>query len=538
MSTSPESPRGPDVIPLSDAFAPYKWAATVEEVAARHGLAPAEVLKFDQNTPPFPGVAQIPLAESFATLDQYPSGLYRNLREAAAGYVNAGSGTDVGWEQVVIGAGADDLIMLCARTYLGPGRCAAMFPQTYSFYRTVTLLSGADPVVETEGASLIWRCNPENPTGEVTPVSELVALARANPAAAVIVDEAYIEFGGESVVPWLDECPNLIVLRTMSKAFGYAGLRVGYAVAAPATAAVLEARRAPAPIASPAARIAAAALRDPRYDIASEIEERERVRSDLVAAGFDAPPAAGNFVWIRSDADLGADLEARGVIVRSFPNGIRVTLRRPSENNVFLQALGIEPGLPPGREATVIRTSTETALRITLSLDRSGRSHVRTGIGFLDHLLTLLAFHAGFDLACVAGGDLDVDEHHTVEDVLAAFGDALQQALGTREGVTRYGSAVVPMDEARATAAVDLVRRPHSEISLAFTGDRVGGLAVSLLPHALERFTMQAGCTVHVDSAGADDHHIAEAAFKALGQALRQAVAPGDGGIRSTKGIA
>ena len=538
MSAGAGTPPGPDAIPLSEEFSPYKWAATVDEVAARYGLAPAEVLKFDQNTPPFPGVAQIPLAESFATLDRYPSGLYRELREAAAGYVNDRAGTDIGWEQVVIGAGADDLIMLCARTYLGPGRVAAMFPQTYSFYRTVTLLSGADPVLETEGASLIWRCNPENPTGEVTPAAELVELARRHPSAAVIVDEAYIEFGGESVVPWLDECPNLIVLRTMSKAFGYAGLRVGYGIAAPETAAVLEARRAPAPIASPAARIAAAALRDPRYDLESEVRERERVRGALVTAGFDAPPAAGNFVWIRSDAGLGAALEAKGIIVRAFPNGIRVTLRRPSENNVFLAALGVEPGPAPGREATIIRTSTETALRITLGLDGSGRSHVRTGIGFLDHLLTLFAFHAGFDLACVAGGDLDVDEHHTVEDVLAALGDALQQALGTREGVARYGSAVVPMDEARATAAVDLVRRAHAEISLVFTSDRVGGLAVSLLAHALERFTMQAGCTVHVDSAGADDHHIAEAAFKALGQALRHAVAPGDGGIRSTKGIA
>ena len=112
----------------------------------------------------------------------------------------------------------------------------------------------------------------------------------------------------------------------------------------------------------------------------------------------------------------------------------------------------------------------------------------------------------------------------------------MQQALGSREGVARYGSAVVPMDEARATAAVDLVRRAHAEISLGFHGERVGGLALSLLPHALERFTMEAGCTVHVESAGADDHHIAEAAFKALGQALRQAVAAGDGGIRSTKG--
>src|SRR5207249_1288659 len=101
-----------------------------------------------------------------------------------------------------------------------------------------------------------------------------------------------------------------------------------------------------------------------------------------------------------------------------------------------------------------------------------------------DHLLQQLAFHGGLDLELLASGDLGIDEHHTVEDVLAAFGDAFAQALGAREGVARYGSAVVPMDEARATAAVDLVRRPHAQITLAFRGDRVGELASTLLPHA------------------------------------------------------
>lgn len=529
---------GPAAVPLPDAFAPYAWAATVAEVAARHGLDPVQVLKFDQNTPPLPGVAQVPLAESFATLNQYPDGLYRDLREAAAAYVSATAGAGVGWEQVVVGAGADDLILLCARTYLASGRTASIIPPTYALYRIATLLNGATPVTDPADASILWRCNPDNPTGAITPAAELVELARRHPRAAVVVDEAYVEYGGESMISWLGECPNLIVLRTMSKAFGYAALRVGYAVAAPETAAVLEARRAPAPISSPAARIAAAALRDPRYDVASEIEERERVRAALAAAGYDVPPVAGNFIWLRSGADLGERLEAEGIIVRRFPQGIRVTLRRPTENDLLLRALGAEPGSAPGRGATTIRTSTETALRITLDLDGTGRSHVLTGIGFLDHLLTLLAFHAGFDLECLAGGDLDVDEHHTVEDVLAAFGGALQQALGAREGVARYGSAVVPMDEARATAAVDLVRRAHAEISLAFTGDRVGGLSVSLVSHALERFAMEAGCTIHVESSGRDDHHIAEAAFKALGQALRHAVAAGDRGIRSTKGIA
>ena len=316
-------------------------------------------------------------------------------------------------------------------------------------------------------------------------------------------------------------------------------LRVGYAIAAPGTAAAAR-----GPSGTGPDRITRRAHRGCGVASTRATTSDRRSQSASECARRCSPPAttllpaAGNFVWLPSNDDLGAGLEAQGIIVRRFPQGIRVTLRRPARTtSSFVHS---EPSRARRRAARrpSIRTSTETALRITLGLDGSGRSHVATGIGFLDHLLTLLSFHAGFDLDCIAGGDVDVDEHHTVEDVLAAFGGALQQALGNREGVARYGSAIVPMDEARATAAVDLVRRPHAEISLAFTGERVGGLALSLLPHALERFTMEAGCTVHVESSGLDDHHVAEAAFKALGQALRQAVAPGDGGIRSTKGIA
>jgi histidinol-phosphate/aromatic aminotransferase/cobyric acid decarboxylase-like protein/imidazoleglycerol phosphate dehydratase HisB len=472
-----------------------------------------------------------------AELNLYPDGTYRELREAAAAY--AGVGVEA-WEQVVVGAGADDLILLVARTFLAEGRRASIVEPTYSLYRIASELTGASWGADPAGASVIWRCNPNNPTGTVLSLDELADLSRAHPHGLVVVDEAYVEYGGATAVPLVsEELPNVVVLRTLSKAFGLAALRVGFAVASPAVAAALEARRAPAPIAGPAARIAAAALRDPRLDVEETIAERERVRTSLVAAGYDAPAVAGNFVWVASGDDLGSSLEQKGILVRRFPDGVRITLRRPAENDALLQALGAEPaGTAPGREALVLRTTTETALRITLDLDGAGRARVETGIGFLDHLLTLCAFHAGFDLDLLAGGDLDVDEHHTVEDVLASLGTALTEALGSREGVTRYGSAVVPMDEARALAAVDLVRRPHAEISLAFTGARVGGLALTLLPHALERFAMEAGCTVHVEASGVDDHHVAEAAFKALGQALRQAVAAGDGGIRSTKGAA
>ena len=518
--------------PLPADYRPYVWALSSAEVAERHGLRSEHVLRFDQNTPSFPGVPQLPLAASFAQLSDYPDGTFGELREAAAAY----SGVDA--EQIVPGAGADELIALCAQTFLAPGRKAAISPPTYGMYRIVTQLQGADVIEDPDGADLIWVCNPNNPTGELRSVDEVATVARDHPDAAVVVDEAYWEFAGVTCVPLLDELPNLIVLRTLSKAFGLAGLRVGYAVAAGETAAELERRRPPASVSAPAARIAAAALREPHLDVEATVAERERVRTALAAAGLDCPEGFGNFVWVRTDEPLAERLEAAGLVVRAFPEGIRISLRRPPENDLVLGVLGATAGTPPGRTALVSRTSSETALRIVLDLDGAGRARVATGIGFLDHLLTLWAFHGRLDLELLAAGDLDVDEHHTVEDVLAALGEALGGALGDRAGVTRYGSASVPMDEALATATVDLVRRPHAAIDLTFAGDRIGGLAPSLLPHALERFAMQSAITLHVSASGADDHHIAEAAFKALGQALRQACAPGDAGVRSTKGLA
>ncbi len=518
--------------PLPDAFRPYMWTAPIEEVAARHGLRPAEIIRFDQNVPPLPGVPQVPLGESFARLNDYPDGTYRELREAAAAYASVDAG------QVVIGAGADGLIGLAARTFLGPERRAYVRRPTYSLYAIASGVEGATVVDDPDGADLIWVCNPNNPTGELVEPEEIGELARLHPEAAVVVDEAYFEYGGKTVVPLIGETSNLVVLRTLSKAFGLASLRVGYAIASEALARELDRRRDPAPVAGPAARIAAAALREPRLDVEQTVSERERMRSALVAAGFDCPRSATNFVLVRVEAstELADRLEQQGLVVRRVPDAIRITVRLPGENDRILAALGAQAQASTERAALVIRTTAETALRASLVVDGRGRARIATGIGFLDHLLSQLVFHGGLDLELVAGGDLAVDEHHTVEDVLAALGVALGQALGGRRGVTRYGSATVPMDEARATAAVDLVRRPHAEISLAFAGDRIGGLAPTLLPHALERFAIEAGLTLHVEASGEDDHHVAEAAFKALGRALREACSLNGSASGSTKG--
>ncbi len=516
---------------LPDGFEPYVWASTAEDVAARNGIPVTRVIRFDANVPALPGVPQVPIGDSFARLNDYPEGTYRELREAAAGYV----GVDPA--QIVPGAGADGLIALAARTFLGPGRRACVTRPTYPLYAIASGIEGAEVSAQPAGAGLIWICNPNNPTGELVDPGQIAALARAHPDAAVVVDEAYVEYGGGAgVVPLIEQAPNLVAIRTLSKAFGLAALRVGYAVASPGVARELDRRREPAPVAAPAARIAAAALREPRLDVGQTVAERERMRRALRAAGFVVPESHANFVLVRTDPAVADRLEADGLVVRRFPDAIRITVRLPAENDLILSALGAQPEPSRDRSALVLRTTGETALRIALDLDGRGRARIATGVGFLDHLLALFAFHGGLDLDLLACGDLGVDEHHTVEDVLAALGDAVGCALDGRAGVARYGSATVPMDEARATAAVDLVRRPHAEVALSFRGERVGGLAVTLLPHALERFAIQAGLTLHVDAAGQDDHHVAEAAFKALGRALREACSMEGVAIGSTKG--
>jgi imidazoleglycerol-phosphate dehydratase len=175
------------------------------------------------------------------------------------------------------------------------------------------------------------------------------------------------------------------------------------------------------------------------------------------------------------------------------------------------------------RQATVGRRTRETEISVRLTLDGSGATEVSTGVGFFDHLLASLAHHALFDLEVRATGDLEVDEHHTIEDTALAFGQALAEALGDRAGIHRFGDAAVPMDEAMASAVVDAGGRPYAVVELPFRGERVGALPLQLVEHAIESFAQTGGLTLHLRGSGRNDHHLAEAAFKALGRALREA---------------
>jgi imidazoleglycerol-phosphate dehydratase len=190
------------------------------------------------------------------------------------------------------------------------------------------------------------------------------------------------------------------------------------------------------------------------------------------------------------------------------------------------------------RSATVTRKTRETQITVTLRLDGTGAATIDTGVGFFDHLVNSLAHHALFDLEVEASGDLEIDEHHTVEDVALVIGAALAEALGDRSGIARFGVSSVPMDESVATAVVDVGGRPYAVVDLPFRGKRAGKLPLQLVEHILESFARGGGVTLNVRGRGRNDHHLAEAAFKALGRSLRAACAVDSrrSGPASTKG--
>lgn len=177
------------------------------------------------------------------------------------------------------------------------------------------------------------------------------------------------------------------------------------------------------------------------------------------------------------------------------------------------------------RTAEYSRTTRETDVTVSLTLDGTGEANIATGIGFLDHLLTALTLHSGMTIDAKVTGDLHVDDHHTVEDVALALGTAFDRALGDRRGITRFGSAYAPLDEALARAVIDLSGRPFARVELGLRREQLGGLSCENIPHALASFATAARLTLHVDVlTGENDHHRAEAAFKAVALALRDAV--------------
>jgi len=177
------------------------------------------------------------------------------------------------------------------------------------------------------------------------------------------------------------------------------------------------------------------------------------------------------------------------------------------------------------RTASVARKTSETNISVEINLDGTGEYDIKTGIGFLDHMLEQLSRHGLMDLKIRCNGDLHIDSHHTVEDVALAMGDAFSEALGDRKGITRYGTEYIPMDEALLRVSLDLSNRPYLVWDVKFTQDKLGDLDTEMFQHWFQSFALKAGITMNVAQInGVNNHHIVEGCFKALARALRKAV--------------
>jgi len=367
--------------------ASYEWEATDDGVAERFGIPVSEVLRFDLNTSPAPPrlVGELLATGRFETaLSEYPPGDYRRLVDAAA--ATYGVSTD----EVVPGAGADEILDMCTKAFLRAGEGAVILVPTYPMYRVLAEQRGGHvvavprlgpdrgwamdaPAVRAAArtAPLVWICNPNNPTGQLEPDGVIEGLLEAieadaetdgRPAPAVVVDEAYAEFTDRSVIPLRNRFPNIVVVRTASKAYALAGLRVGFAIATPQTLRRVALYRPPGSISTVSATAVTAAFHDPsdmRANVDRVARERPRLAAALEAAGWRPQPSVTNFIPLDlvtagRSAAASLALMRRGLVLRTFGHGhplahyLRVTVRDPGENDRLIAAVNeISPTLPP-----------------------------------------------------------------------------------------------------------------------------------------------------------------------------------------------
>ncbi|NRA58372.1 MAG: imidazoleglycerol-phosphate dehydratase HisB [Phycisphaerales bacterium] len=533
--------------------------------------APSIVLRLDNNEGPEPS-ADLRLAldgVSSEAVRRYPvaSDLERDIAQQF--------GVDP--LRVVVTNGGDEAIDRICRAMIEPGRgllthdpVFEMIPRAARLsggeVSTVRWLEGAldvDAVIERidERVGVVAVVSPCNPTGATVGLDDLLRLADAAQrfGAVLLADLAYVEFADEDPTTALLERDNVVVVRTFSKAFGLAGLRVGYAVASEAVAGWMRSVGGPYPVSGPALAVAREAL---AIDNSAYIERVRAEREDLIdrvqCCGGRPQASSANFVLARFDdaETVWTRLADAGVAVRRFvaraglEDALRVSLPGDPKSFAYLldaleYAMGRGPmpewRVPSGsRRGSATRSTKETSIRCAVVLDGTGASEVRTGLGFLDHMLTALARHSSIDIELACRGDLEVDDHHTVEDCALVLGSAIDDALGRRAGIARFAEAYAPLDEALCRAVVDLSGRPSAHVVLDLKRELVGDVAAENIEHFVRSLADRLRAAIHLDTVrGENDHHKAEAGFKALALALGRAVrvVRPDGEAPSTKGV-
>ncbi len=528
--------------------------------SARGGASNA--LHLDANESPWAP----PPGQSAMGYNRYPEQQPAVLRQRLADLYGAQP------EQIMIGRGADEAIEILLRTFCEAGRDSILVcPPTFGYYQTCAAIQGADIVkaplkadfsydadlviskIQAAGASLkiVFLCSPNNPSGNVIDPTHITDLCAKFPQTLIVVDEAYAEFSdGESFTKDIENTPNLIVLRTLSKAYALAGVRLGVAIADPRIINLMLKVLPPYPIARPVEDTVLGALTPAAMPVHTARlklwrTEKTRMADALKASPFVKTiyPSQANFLLldIVDDETLLRALEKAQVKIRDFrqtlPGKMRLSIGSPAQNDIALSVFGVAVAPQrPKRIAEAHRKTKETDIAVRVNLDDATGTSINTGLGFYDHMLEALAKHGKFGLVLSCQGDLEIDAHHTIEDCALTLGTALARALGDKAGAGRFGF-VMPMDETQANIAVDLSGRPAMVFRGNFPTDHAGDFPAEMCPHFFESLAQTLGASIHIDVRGDNTHHMIEACFKGLGRALAPAFKRDGVDIASTKGV-
>ncbi|HOJ37586.1 MAG TPA: histidinol-phosphate transaminase [Ignavibacteriales bacterium] len=504
-------------------------------------------------------------------LNRYPDPNQQKMRKIIASYLN------IEPEYIVFGVGSDEIIDLTFRIFCNPKIDNVIISEpTYGMYSVCANINDVN-IIETtlthdfqldvnkilslvnSNTKIIFICNPNNPTANLIKTEDILSLSKKFNG-IIFVDEAYIEFCEEnSLIKYIKDYPNLIISRTFSKAWGMAGVRLGYAVANPEIIKYYFKIKAPYNI--------SALTREAFYKALDNIElknkfvkniisERERIVKYLsqIKEIEKIYPSDANFILfkVKNALDLYNYLVGKGIIIRyrgnqvNIPDTLRVTVGKKIENNLFLTELfryfNYENILEDytSRAAYINRFTNETQIQIEVDLDKNiGDSYIKTGIDFFDHMLYQISRHGNIDLYILCKGDLQVDEHHTVEDVGLALGEAIKKALGDKKGIKRYGY-FLPMDESIANCTIDLGGRAYLNFNCDFSREKVGDFPTELTKEFFRALSTTLAANIYIEAKGENDHHKIEAIFKAFAKALNEAARFDERNLNdlpSTKGV-
>ncbi|HEU0117799.1 MAG TPA: imidazoleglycerol-phosphate dehydratase HisB, partial [Alphaproteobacteria bacterium] len=479
-------------------------------------------------------------------------------------------------DRILLGRGSDEAIDLLIRMFCEAGKDQVLIcPPTYGEYKVLTAVQGAELVKVplnkewqldvpailkacTAKTKLIFFPTPNAPMGHEMKREDILALCKGRAEKSlIVVDEAYIEFtqNPDGMIGDLKDYPNLVILRTMSKAYGLAGERVGGVIGTPELVKQLQKILAPYALSQSGIKVALDALSPSGLTLNMErrriiAAERERMaktlpQSPMVTSVF---PSTSNFLLVQTKDSQAfmRRLKQFSILARDrhndIPNTVRLSIGTPEDNNAVLKALDIAVIEPPSKFMPRLfssrRATKETSIEVTVNLDAPNFLNIDTGIGFFDHMLSQLASHGGFGLDLRCKGDLVIDQHHSIEDCALALGEALKAALGDKRGIARFGFSA-PLDEAVANVVIDLSGRPYFVFTGELPAEKVGEMTSEMVPHFFRSLATAMAAAIHVTVQGENTHHMVEASFKAAGRALRQAFAR-EGiptAVPSTKGV-